>query len=103
MNLKRFYMKIIERFLLKHKGEKKMRILDFILSAVLIGFILAAFISTPINLPHKVVQKYNGYVVTGKDRVWLLNTMNIATDDSTGSFFVSDLVYQTWAIGDTIR
>lgn len=80
-----------------------MRILDFILSAVLIGFILAAFISTPINLPHKVVQKYEGFIVTDKDRLWLMNTMTVATNDSVRSFSASDLVYETWTIGDTIR
>ena len=80
-----------------------MKILDTVLGVLLIGLVIVSLFITPINLPHKVVQKYNGYVVTDKENLWLMKSMTVATDDSVGSFCASDLVYETWTIGDTIR
>jgi hypothetical protein len=80
-----------------------MRVLDFVLGIIIIVMIIMAVTNKKIKLPSQVVQKYEGCVITDKDNFYLSKWLTVATEDSSAYFVVSDLVYETYALGDTIK
>jgi hypothetical protein len=90
-----------------------MKVTDTVVGFLLICFIAVVFSKTPAYLPSKVIQDYPGYTVTDKDYVWIAgNWMTLAKNtvsyDGEKVFHkrtlpVSDLIFQTYAVGDTIK
>ena len=55
------------------------------------------------RLPERVAENYTGFVVTSKTDFWIVRLMAVTNYDLAHQFVVSDYVWETFAVGDTIN
>ena len=79
-----------------------MKILDVVLGGVIFLILLSSVINERYYLPEQIVHEYEGWIVTDKVDVYLWKFMNVSNDTLHEQFVASDLIYNEWALGDTV-
>jgi len=79
-------------------------VINFIVMIFLIGWIIIVASTPDINANEQELKPYLGYIVTDKiNNFFLSNYMTIRKDTLVYIFISEDIIFEKYAIGDTLK